>query len=49
MLMSGYYGQAERYGLEIDESGLQMMLRGALEYDHDLDFWWSKLDNSNSK
>jgi hypothetical protein len=49
MLMSGYYSQAQRYGLDIDESGLQMMLRGALEYDHDLDFWWGKLDNDNRR
>ncbi|NWF70945.1 MAG: serine/threonine protein kinase [Chloroflexi bacterium] len=49
MLMSGYYAQAARYGLEIDESGYQMLLRGALEYDHDIDIWWQKLDNDNRR
>ncbi|MFN8372978.1 MAG: protein kinase [Anaerolineae bacterium] len=49
MLMSGYYAQAERYGLDVDESGLQMLLRGALEYDHDLEFWWGKLNNENRR
>ncbi len=47
MLINDYYVNAEEHGLEIDESGMEMMLRGALEYDHDVDVWWERLsDNS---
>ncbi len=45
MLIAGDYAHAEQYGLELDDSGLQMLLRGALEYDYELDFWWDKLDD----
>lgn len=45
MLIAGDYAHAEQYGLELDDSGLQMLLRGALEYDYELDFWWGKLDD----
>lgn len=49
MMMSGYYKEAERYALKIDSAGYQMLLRGALEYDHDIEFWWGKLDNDNRR
>lgn len=49
MLMSGYYKEAERYALKIDSAGYQMLLRGALEYDHDIEFWWDKLDNDSRR
>lgn len=49
MLISDYYSQAEKHGLDIDEAGYQMLLRGALEYDHDVDYWWSKLDDDNRR
>lgn len=42
MLMSDYYLSADYYGLEIDESGYQMLLRGALEFDYQLTEWWEK-------
>lgn len=45
ILIADEYAHAEQYGLELDDSGLQMLLRGALEYDHELDFWWGKLDD----
>lgn len=49
MLMNGYYMQAESHGLTLDEAGMQMLLRGALEYDHEIDFWWGQLDDSNRR
>lgn len=46
MLINDFYTRADALGLELDEAGAQMMLRGALEYDHDVDYWWSSLDDS---
>jgi len=43
ILVNDYYSQADIYGLEFDDIGRQMMLRGALEYDYEVDFWWEKL------
>ena len=45
ILIASDYAQAEQFGLELDDAGLQMLLRGALEYDYELDFWWGKLDD----
>lgn len=45
ILIADEYAHAEQYGLELDESGLQMLLRGAIEYDHEVDFWWGKLED----
>ena len=44
-LIADEYAHAEQYGLELDDAGTQMLLRGALEYDHEIDFWWAKLDD----
>ncbi len=49
MLMNGYYMNSEAYHLDLDEAGTQMLLRGALEYDQEVDFWWSKLDDENRR
>lgn len=49
MLMNGYYMQAEKYGLSLDEAGRQLLLRGALEFDHEIDYWWSQLDDANRR
>jgi hypothetical protein len=49
MLVSDYYAHARKHGLEIDEAGTQMMLRGALEYDHQVDHWWGMLDDENRR
>ncbi|MCL4251380.1 MAG: serine/threonine protein kinase [Anaerolineae bacterium] len=43
ILINDYYSQADIYGLELDDIGRQMMLRGALEYDYEVDFWWARL------
>ncbi len=49
LMASGYYQDAIRYDLQIDESGYEMLLRGALEYDTDIDYWWSKLDDNSRR
>ncbi|MBZ0303934.1 MAG: serine/threonine protein kinase, partial [Anaerolineae bacterium] len=49
MLVSDYYFRAEAYQLELDEAGRQMLLRGALEYDHQVDYWWNQLDDDNRR
>ncbi|RMG73863.1 MAG: serine/threonine protein kinase [Chloroflexi bacterium] len=49
MFMNTFYREAERHNLEIDRIGQQMLLRGALEYDHDLAYWWSQLDDDNRR
>lgn len=49
MLMNGYYMNADAYHLDLDEAGTQMLLRGALEYDQEVDFWWNKLDDENRR
>lgn len=49
MIMNDYYARAEEHGLQLDEAGMQMLLRGALEYDQDVDYWWNKLDNDNRR
>ncbi len=41
LIMSSYYQDARRYDLSVDRMGYQMLLRGALEYDTDLDVWWA--------
>ncbi len=45
MLINDYYVNAEQNNLELDDAGKGMMLRGALEYDHDIDTWWNRLDD----
>ena len=49
MVMNDLYMRAEELGLEIDEAGMQVLLRGAIEYDHEVDYWWNKLDNDNRR
>ncbi len=49
MLINDYYMKAEELGLELDEAGMQMLLRGALEYDHEVVYWWSRLDEVNQR
>lgn len=49
MLMCEYYQNTEKYNLNIDENGFQMLLRGALEYDYELDYWWKRVDNDGRR
>ncbi|MFQ3567459.1 MAG: serine/threonine-protein kinase [Aggregatilineales bacterium] len=46
ILIADYYARAEEHHLELDDAGRQMLLRGALEYDYEIDFWWAQLDDS---
>lgn len=48
-LINDYYSQPELHNLELDDTGRQMMLRGALEYDYELDFWWEKLNDDGRR
>jgi serine/threonine-protein kinase len=48
-LINDYYKEAERRNLEIDDAGTQMLLRGALEYDVDVAFWWGKLGDDGRR
>jgi serine/threonine protein kinase len=49
MLMSEYYQNAKQHGLSIDQHGYQMLLRGALEYDHEIKYWWGKLNEDDRR
>lgn len=49
MLMNDFYMRADEHNLELDEQGKQMLLRGALEYDTEIDFWWNQLDYDNRR
>jgi serine/threonine-protein kinase len=49
MVMNDFYMRADEQGLDLDEAGIQMLLRGAIEYDHEVNFWWDKLDNDNRR
>ncbi len=49
MLISDYYVRADEYDLELDNAGKQMLLRGALEYDHEVAYWWNQLDDEDRR
>lgn len=49
LIMNGYYMDADEYGLEIDESGMQMLLRGALEYDQEIEYWWAQVSDESRR
>jgi hypothetical protein len=49
MLINDYYMAAERNHLEVDAAGVQMLLRGALEYGHEIDYWWNQLDDEGRR
>ncbi|MBK8027552.1 MAG: protein kinase [Chloroflexi bacterium] len=49
MLINDYYLNAEQNNLTLDESGREMMLRGALEYDQDIAAWWDQVDDDGRR
>jgi serine/threonine-protein kinase len=49
ILIADYCAQAETNGFELDDSGTQMLLRGALEYDYEIDRWWAKCDDESRR
>lgn len=44
-LADSVYAQPERYGLALDDSQHQFMLRGALAYGRHVAYWWEKVDD----
>ncbi len=48
-LINDYYSAADQHGLEIDEAGKQMLLRGALEYDYEIDYWWGQMSDESRR
>jgi serine/threonine protein kinase len=49
MLMNDYYRRAEELGLTLESNGKQMLLRGALEYDRDVEYWWDQNGNDERR
>lgn len=49
ILIADYYANAEQHRLEVDEAGMQMLLRGAIEYDYNVELWWSKLPDDSRR
>lgn len=49
MLMNSYYMDAELHGLDLDIEGVQMLLRGALEYDNAVEFWWARMGDDDNR
>ena len=47
--INDYYSAAEQNNLALDEAGTQMLLRGALEYDYEIEFWWNKLPDESRR
>jgi predicted Ser/Thr protein kinase len=48
-LINDYYSAADQQGLELDEAGKQMLLRGALEYDYEIEYWWQQVDEESRR
>ncbi len=49
ILIADYYMKAAENGLELDDNGRQMLLRGALEYDYAVDYWWAQVDEDSRR
>lgn len=49
MMMCDYYVEAETHELELDDMGMQMLLRGALEYDYQVEYWWDKVNDDTRR
>lgn len=49
LLMVQYYMDADFHDLIIDKSGYEMLLRGAIEYDYEIEYWWNKLDDASRR
>lgn len=49
MLMSDSYQDSASNGLSADEQGLQVLLRGALEYDYELEYWWERIKDDAAR
>jgi hypothetical protein len=49
MVMEATYARAGAHGLSIDNTGLQVMLRGALEYGINVENWWARLGDDDRR
>lgn len=49
MVMEAIYARAGAHGLSIDTTGLQVMLRGALEYGINVENWWARLGDDDRR
>ena len=49
ILMSDYYQNASMFNLSIDKAGYQVLLRGAIEYDYELEYWWHMLGDDDRR
>lgn len=49
MLISDFYLHAADHHLQLDDAGIQMLLRGALEYDHGIEAWWARLSDEDRR
>lgn len=49
ILIADAYARAEADQLALDDQGREMLLRGALEYDHEVDYWWSALADEDRR
>ncbi|NDJ63018.1 MAG: serine/threonine protein kinase [Chloroflexi bacterium] len=48
-IINDYYRDAAANQLDLDEGGTQMLLRGALEYDLEIDYWWRLLSDESRR
>ncbi len=49
MLINDYYVNAEQNNLDPRRRAGRLMLRGALEYDQDIDMWWDQVDDDGHR
>ncbi|GAB5493474.1 MAG: hypothetical protein Phog2KO_36890 [Phototrophicaceae bacterium] len=49
IFISEYYQNADIYNLTIDTVGYQVLLRGAIEYDYELEYWWHQLGDDDRR
>lgn len=49
ILMSDYYQNASMFKLTIDKAGYQVLLRGAIEYDYELEYWWHMVGDDDRR
>ena len=49
ILVSEYYQSSAMYNLSVDNAGYQVLLRGAIEYDYALDYWWRQVSDDDRR
>jgi serine/threonine protein kinase len=46
--VESYYANSDLWDISLDGVAKRLMLRGALEHDHNIDYWWKALDMGDS-